>query len=281
MRPERRIGRRPDGWADSLSEPVTVEPVEFECPRPVRRPVMLQGWNDLASAHWPFDPEMVQRLLPPDLTVDVCDGQAWVGLIPFHMRRIRLPGLPALGSWSTFPETNVRTYVVAPDGRRAVWFCSLDVTSIVPAVVARVAYGLPYCWADMSITHHEPNTVEYTTRRRWPSRGPASRMTIEIGSPIEGGDLTEVERFVTARWALASTFAGLPVWANVDHQPWPLHRARLVQCEDSLVAAAGLPHPQGDPVVLWSPGVQVRIGRPRLLRREARQSAKGNPRTVR
>lgn len=261
------VGRH-DERAPRRSASEAVEQVALTCPRPVRRPVMLQGWHDLASIHWPFDPAVVQEILPPGLTVDVCDGRAWVGLIPFHMHRIRVPGLPALGGWSSFPETNVRTYVVAPDGRRAVWFCSLDVTRIAPAAVARTAYGLPYCWSDMSIAHHGSGVIEYTTRRRWPGRGPRSRVRVEIGPRLEDGDLTEVERFVTARWALASTFAGRGVWANVDHAPWPLHRARLTECEDTLVAAAGLPHPQGEPVVLWSPGVEVRIGRPRLLRDE-------------
>ena len=277
MRPERPVEDRriaPDDHGPALTP---VEPVELACPRPVRRPVMLQGWHDLTSIHWPFDPEAVQKVLPQGLTVDVCDGRAWVGLIPFHMRRIRPPGLPSLGPWSTFPETNVRTYVVAPDGRRAVWFCSLDVTRVAPAVVARVAYGLPYCWADMSITHHEQSTVEYTSRRRWPGRGPSSRVKVVIGPRVDDDDLTEVERFVTARWALASTFAGRNVWANVDHEPWPVHRARLVAYEDSLMAAAGLPQPAGEPVVLWSPGVEVRIGRPRLLRREAFESAERDP----
>jgi uncharacterized protein YqjF (DUF2071 family) len=247
-----------------LTAPISPEPVELSCPRPVRRPIMLQGWHDLASVHWPFDPEVVQPLLPRGLTVDVCAGRAWVGLIPFHMRRIRVPGLAPLGGWSSFPETNVRTYVVAPDGRRAVWFFSLDVTRIVPAAVARVAYGLPYNWARMSITRPGRELVEYTTRRRWPVRGPASRVTVEVGPRTDDDELTDVERFVTARWALASTFAGRGVWADVDHEPWPLHRARLVACEDTLVTAAGLPGPHGDPVVLWSPGVEVRIGRPRF-----------------
>jgi hypothetical protein len=34
-------------------EPVTPEPVTPECPRAVERPIMLQGWHDLASVHWP------------------------------------------------------------------------------------------------------------------------------------------------------------------------------------------------------------------------------------
>lgn len=241
------------------------EAITTECPRPVRRPVMFQGWHDLASVHWPYDPAEVQRLLPAGLRVDTCQGAAWVGLIPFHMRRIRVPRCPPLGRWSTFPETNVRTYVVAPDGRRAVWFCSLDISRLVPALVARITYGLPYCWGRMSITHGEANTVEYAASRRWPHRGAASRMTIQIGDPVQNEDLTEVERFVTARWALASTFAGMNHWANVDHDPWRLHRSSLLRWDDSLLNAAGLSHPVSDPIVLWSPGVEVRIGRPHRL----------------
>ena len=228
---------------------------------------MLQGWHDLASVHWPYDPEEVQRLLPNGLRVDTCEGAAWVGLIPFHMQRIRVPRFPPFGRWSTFPETNVRTYVVAPDGRRAVWFCSLDISRLVPAIVARTTYGLPYCWSEMSITHSHPNTVEYTASRRWPHQGATSRMVVQIGELVDDDDLTELERFVTARWALASTFAGMNVWANVDHDPWRLRRSSLLHCDDSLLGAAGLSKPAGNPVVLWSPGVEVRIGRPHRLSR--------------
>lgn len=160
-----------------------VEPITTDCPRPVRRPVMLQGWYDLASVHWPYDPAEIQRLLPAGLRVDTCGGTAWVGLIPFHMRRIRIPGCPPFGRWSTFPETNVRTYVVAPDGRRAVWFFSLDISRLVPATVARLTYGLPYCWGTMSISHRGPDVIEYTASRRRPHRPATSRLAIRIGDP--------------------------------------------------------------------------------------------------
>jgi uncharacterized protein YqjF (DUF2071 family) len=241
---------------------VRTEVVTATCPRPVDRPVMLQGWHDLASVHWRYDPSDVQRLLPDGLRVDTCDGAAWVGLIPFHMRGIRIPGFPPFGRWSTFPETNVRTYVVAPDGRRAVWFFSLDISRLVPALVARATYGLPYCWGSTSITHDGPDVVTYRTIRRWPGPRADSRLVVRIGGRVRDGDQTGIERFVTARWALASRFAGLDLWADVDHPPWMLHRAELLECDDALVVAAGLPAPSGNPVVLWSPGVDVRIGRP-------------------
>jgi hypothetical protein len=233
--------------------------------RPVARPVMLQGWHNLTSVHWSYDPADVQRLLPRDLTVDTYNGSAWVGLIAFNMERIRVPHCPPLGPWSTFPETNVRTYVVAPDGRRAVWFFSLDISRLVPTIVARATYGLPYCWGSMSIEHDGPNEVSYTAARRWPNGDAQSRLDVQIGDLIPQDDITPLEHFVTARWALASRFVGMNLWADVDHEPWVLHRGTVLHCEDSLMTAAGLPAAKGDQVVLWSPGVEVRIGRPQRL----------------
>ena len=121
-------------------EPITIEPTVE-----VTRPVMLQGWYNLTALHWQYEPSVIQALLPSGFTVDTFDDAAWVGLIPFHMRRIRVPRTPALGPLSTFPETNVRTYIRDENGRRGVWFFSLDVSRILPALVARVTYGLPYC----------------------------------------------------------------------------------------------------------------------------------------
>lgn len=255
------------------------EPIVTTCPRPVDRAVMLQGWHDLASLHWPYEPAAVQALLPHDLRVDTSGGLAWVGLIPFHMHRIRPPRLPSLGAWSSFAETNVRTYVVGPYGRRAVWFLSLDVPRLAPAVVARTAYGLPYCWSRMSITHLGADTVEYTAARRWPHRGATSRLRIRIGERVAEPD--ELERFVTARWALAADLLGHGLWAEVDHDPWPLHRCELLACDDSLVQVAGLPEPAGDPLVLWSPGVEVRVGRPRRRSRGVGAAAPAGPATRR
>jgi uncharacterized protein YqjF (DUF2071 family) len=52
------------------------------------------------------------------------------------------------------------------------------------------------------------------------------------------------------------------MYAPVDHEPWPLHTATLVGLQDTLITAAGIPAPTGEPHVMFSPGVSVRIGMP-------------------
>jgi uncharacterized protein len=172
------------------------------------------------------------------------------------------PGLPYLG---TFCETNVRLYSVDGEGRRGVVFRSLDAARLLPVVVAQVSLRLAYKWAAMRL-HRDGDLFTYTCRRRWPDRrGATNRMVVRAGEPI--AEPTPLEHFLTARWGLHVRAYGRTLYLPNVHPQWPLHRAQLLHLDDELVAAAGLPAPQGPPdSVLYSPGVPVRFGRPVALR---------------
>jgi uncharacterized protein YqjF (DUF2071 family) len=220
---------------------------------------MVQQWQDLAYIHWRYSIEEIQALLPAGVEVDSFDGSAWVGLIPFSMRNIGLPRLPAVPFFGSFPEVNVRTYV-RRNGVPGVWFFSLDVNRFLPALVARVSYFLPYCWGKAS-NKRTDTTLETKVRRTWPSRASTS-IRVSIGDPIESPD--ELSVFLSARWGLYSRGIGRGVrYAPVDHETWPLWTAKLESLNDTLLTAAGLSAPIGDPHVMFSPGVSVRIGLPR------------------
>lgn len=239
---------------------VPLEPLSPEGRGPVARPVVEMGWRDLTFVHWPFEPERVQRQLPAGLRVDTFDGAAWIGLVPFVMHRVRLPRSPSVPWLLTFPETNVRTYVVGPDGRRGVWFFSLDIPRSAGVPLARTAFGIPYCWSAMTVTHEGGRTT-YRCRRRWP-RSPAARsiVTVEPGEPLRP---TEREHFLTARWALFGMRRGRLVRGDMEHPPWTLHAARILEFDDGLAAAAGFPAPGNGLLVHWTAGVDARGGRAR------------------
>jgi uncharacterized protein YqjF (DUF2071 family) len=231
------------------------------CPFTVDRPVMRQRWERLTFLHWPFDPALVQRLLPGGLEVDTFGGTAWVGLVPFFMRVATGAGhrMP----WaSDFCETNVRTYVRDQNGQTGIWFFSLEAARLGAVSVARMTYRLPYYWSAMELTEDGPD-VAYTSRRRWPGpRGTASRIRVRVGAPYTGSELTERDHFLTARWMLFSVAGRRYRFARACHQPWPLYHAEAEVVDDQLIRAAGLPPPEGQPLVHYSPGVDVRIGRP-------------------
>ena len=237
---------------------------QAECSVPVKRAVMVQTWENLVYLHWAYEPEQVQSLLPEGLLVDTFAGNAYVGLIPFQMRGIGVPHLPAVPYLGTFPEVNVRTYVIR-NGIPGVWFFSLDINRMLPTFVARTTYSLPYCFGKVSHSVQQvgnTSVVETLVQRRCPQGVEAStELRVEAGNKIEAP--SDFEHFLSARWGLYSQTLRKKIrYAPVSHEPWPLHRATALHIDDSLVQAAGLPTPTGEVHALFSPGVSVRVGLP-------------------
>jgi uncharacterized protein len=228
---------------------------------------MYQSWTWLSFLHWSYPPAVVQRLLPASLGVHDFDGRAWVGLTPFVLGDLRTPLAPAPPWCSRFPETNLRTYVVGPDGREGLWFFSLDAARLEPVLVARWTYALPYMWSQMTV-ERDGSLLRYRSRRRWPGPRPAdSAVTVEVGDRLAPAELGQFDHHLTARWQLYTTLGPVLARSTVDHEPWPLHRAVVRELDSGLIAAAGLPDPEGPPVVHWSPGVRTRISGIRLVGR--------------
>lgn len=248
-------------------------PIDVPTPStdPLRRAVMVQRWTDLVFVHWRYPADVVQALLPDGLTVDTFDGDAFVGLIPFQMEGLGLPGLAPLPHVGAFPEVNVRTYVRG-GGRRGVWFFSLDVDRYAPALAARAGYRLPYCAGAVEHRRIE-NRIRTRVDRSWPRARGENHATTVLGATITDTALDDpLVHFLTDRWRLFSPRhlprrggRGLRS-AEVEHDPWSIRHAELETLDDTLVIASGLPAPAGDPHVCWSPGVDVRIGRPKNIR---------------
>jgi len=231
------------------------------CPFVVDRVAMLQRWDRLTFLHWSYDVDVVQQLLPPGLVVEPFNGSAWVGLVPFFME-VKIPRLGRIPWLFEFPETNVRTYVRGPSGDAGVWFFSLDAARLAAVITARSTYRVPYFWSQMRVSRQR-QVMRYSARRRWPGTGHVgSLVEVEIGDPHRPDELGEFDHFLTARWTLYGTWGRRLLMARAQHPPWPLYRARVLELEDGLVEATGLPGPEGPPIVHWSPGVDVRVGYP-------------------
>ena len=80
-------------------------------PLPSRDWTVRQDWIDLAFLHWKLSPALLEPLLPDGLILDTFNDEAWIGIAPLGMDRVRLAYTPAIPLVSSFPELNVRTYV--------------------------------------------------------------------------------------------------------------------------------------------------------------------------
>jgi uncharacterized protein YqjF (DUF2071 family) len=240
-----------------------VEPISQTAPILPGRRVLQQFWADLTFLHWRVDASVVAPLLPPGIVPDVFGGSSWVGLIPFRMIGSAFFGGPAVPYFGTFTEVNVRLYGVDEFGRRGVVFASLEASRLAAVLAARAMFGLPYFWASADFGS-DGEEYRYESRRIG-GGGPATTIVSRAsGVPVVDDPLAD---FLTARWRLFVGRGGKTAVQANRHDPWPLVTAELLDLDDGLLAAAGLPGlaDRAPDSVLFSPGVLTQFSGARAL----------------
>ena len=217
---------------------------------------MRMSWHDLLFAHWSFDPNQINTLLPDSIDVDTFQGRAWVGIVPFRMTDVAPRLMPAVPWLSAFPELNIRTYVTL-HGKPGVWFFSLDATNPIAVRIARMAFHLPYMDARMSI-HEEDGAYAYSSERTHRNEEPAtfkaSYRPISESFRATPGTL---EYWLTARYCLYTVDRrGRVLRGEIDHPPWPLQHATLDIDENTMFDWLSL-EPEGEPHLLFSKDIAV------------------------
>jgi uncharacterized protein len=206
-------------------------------------------WTDLAFLHWPISPDALRDLVPRELDIDMFDGHAWLGVVPFRMERVRLRGAPPVPTAHEFPELNVRTYV-RDQQRGGVWFFSLDAASRLAVRGARLLYNLPYFTAEMTIVP-EGAAIRYRSRRAHRGAPPADfDASYTPVSSVYQADPGTLEHFLVERYRLFTHSArrGLG-YIEIDHAPWPLQRGAATIAINTMARASGVDLPPVPPVV--------------------------------
>jgi uncharacterized protein YqjF (DUF2071 family) len=218
---------------------------------------LRQRWSRLLFAHWPIPAEEIQAKLPQGLRVDTLDGAAWLGVVPFTMDRVRfrIAGQHSLHipTAHAFPELNLRTYVLGPDGRAGVYFFSLDAGSLLAVIGARIGFGLPYFWASMH-ERIENNTIHYTSSRLI---GPAANFSASyrsLGTPATNDALSN---FLTARYALFVRRFGAVQIGEIHHNPWQLQNAEAEIRENTLPQTFGFNVHNIPPILHYSHEIEM------------------------
>lgn len=219
---------------------------------------MYQKWRELLFLHWEVPAELLEKQLPPGLTLDTFEGKAYIGLVPFTMQGIRPVWAPAVPWLSNFHETNVRTYVHAAGRDPGVWFFSLDAANPVAVWLARTLWKLPYYTAKMRLAIDDDGVRRYSTEREEkPSVGARVSWKPE-GEPQAAAPGT-LAHFLCERYLLYAWNGKRLLRGQVHHAPYPVQRAKLLQYESTLVGEAGVPVSGTPPLVHYASGVDVEI----------------------
>ena len=227
---------------------------------PTRRPpgkaCGYQKWRSLLFTHWPVPVESLRPLVDPAFELDLYEGVAYVGVVPFAMETVRPSWLPPALAFN-FLETNVRTYVVH-NGKPGVVFFSLEAASWLAVFAARQFWGLPYYHADMQV-QSEGDVVHYRTERRG-SKHARHRVRYRVGEQLAPSKHGTIEFFLLERYLLFVERRGQIYSGQVHHTPYPAHAAEVLDIDDSLMAAAGIDGCEGPPLFAhYSSGVDVEI----------------------
>jgi uncharacterized protein YqjF (DUF2071 family) len=193
-------------------------------PLPAGRWSNGQTWEDLLFAHWRVPLEEVRRHVPRALEVELHDGSAWLGIVPFRVTGMRARGLLPVPGASSFLELNVRTYVRAADERPGVWFFSLDASSRLAVQAARRVYRLPYFHARLA--HDRANGWVDVECTRLGERGKVFSGRYRAAGEAFHAEPGSLEWFLTERYCLYATdAAGGLHRAEIHHDLWPLQPA--------------------------------------------------------
>lgn len=228
----------------------------------------LADVRDVCFAHWSVPPKTLADRLPDALVPATTDGRAWASVLAQRT----LAGVRGLPFRYEYPQVALRTYVEpvesgieaaavegsdspggSDDDSVGVYFLRVEADGRLATLGGRRAYGLPYHGA--SITHERVGdsfrvrSVDAEGRETYAATfeptGPAS--TSERESPI--GWLTDRVRYYRSDGASGRT----------THARWPLRSAEASVEADALFDRAGLPAPAGEPLVRYSPGVEIRL----------------------
>jgi len=230
---------------------------------------MRQRWADLLFLHWEIEPEAIEATLPPGLDVDLYEGRAYLALVPFRMTGVTPSWFAPVPGLSDMLECNVRTYVRSTsDAMPGVWFYSLDASNAAAVALARATFALPYFFARMRQTI--TRSAEHTGRRRRqttytsvrlhpgaPSGG--CRVVYEPDSGVATAKRGSLEEFLIERYLLYSRRGDALCRGRVHHHPYQISTARLLDFDESLIAAAGLVRPEIKPLVHYSRSVIVEV----------------------
>ena len=219
--------------------------------RPFLDTFMSQHWGDLLLLHWPVPAEILRPTIPDDLELDLYKGESWASVVGFHLSDLRIRPARWI-PWGNFNEVNLRTYVCTAEGKKGVWFHSLDSTDLFAVAGANVLYGLNYRFASISQSKTGKSLVYNSCTRSISSKVP-SRLQGQINNISKTSHPAEdpLDRFLLERyrfWAQHSLQKQVSS-AAVRHRPYDGFRLDNACYTGELFQSQGMPEPSETPTV--------------------------------
>lgn len=196
-------------------------------PLPEKKWKYFQEWHDTIFLHWELPVYFLQEYIPEEIELDTFNKMAWVSLVAFEVKNMRLRNVPSIPYVSNFQEINLRTYVVK-DGKPGIYMFSIETDKLIEVLLTRVFIGLPYKKATMK-----------RTPKKLVSRNKAlnQRLDVTIGKTRPLTEKTNLDFWLTERHSLYETCGNKICRFDIHHKQWELKDLKV--SVNDLVYTAG------------------------------------------
>jgi uncharacterized protein YqjF (DUF2071 family) len=236
-------------------------------------PLFIADWDNVLMIHFAVDAKPLQRDILFEL--DMREGRAFVTLVAFTMREMRLAFGGRLTSWvfrpmATHDFLNVRTYVrMGSDA--GIHFLAEWVSNRLAVALGPRSFSLPYRHGIISY-HNDWSAGELCGRVEDAGTGAAFayQADLEVGAPLSECDPGSLDQWLMERYSAYNSACARKRFFHVWHEPWLQCQARVEMTDASLLESNWEWFRDAEFVgANYSPCVHgVWLGRPHCVNRE-------------
>lgn len=176
-----------------------------------------QEWDDTIFMHYKVPQNLIWDLLPKGVLLDIYQGEAWVSVVSFSVKNMRLKFLPPLPYISDFHEINLRTYVIK-DGIPGIYFITIEASKAMSVFLARNFVGLKYIKGKIKKKHNR-----YSLRKS----KEGNYLNIKYCSLQKIKKKNEFEKWLTERYCAYEMLNNKLYRFHIHHKAWPLKIMKL------------------------------------------------------
>jgi uncharacterized protein YqjF (DUF2071 family) len=200
-------------------------------------PLFIADWDRALFIHFEVDPLALQREVP--FPLDLREGRAYVSLVAFTIRGLRLRFGGPLGAWLFKPIANheflnVRTYV-RHRGEPGIFFIAEWLANPLSVRLGPKTFGLPYRFGEMNYEHrHETGTLRGKVFDPGARCGLNYRADIPEPRSFESCGEGSLDKFLLERYT-AFTAHKRKRFFRIWHEPWRQTRVEVAIENDALL----------------------------------------------
>lgn len=183
--------------------------------------IYYQEWNNAVFLHWEIPFQTLRQLVPKPLELDNFEGKYYVSVVVFTMEKIRPKYLPSVSFLSDFEEINVRTYV-QKDGKKGVYFLSIEAEKWLSAFVAKSLSGLPYEKSEIQRTENQCISTNK-------AKSFHLNINFEIGETLQ--QKTDLDLWLTERYCLFLDLGKNLYRYDIHHEEWEIKSLKINHLE--------------------------------------------------